>query len=58
MCGSGIILDVARELGRCALGYDLRPIRPDIFRANARKLPLENGAVGNSAGWLFRTGGK
>ncbi|HPW44864.1 MAG TPA: DNA methyltransferase [bacterium] len=43
MCGSGTTLDVARELSRRALGYDLKPSRKDIFRADARKLPLENG---------------
>lgn len=43
MCGSGTTIDVARELGRRALGYDLKPLRPDIFRADARKLPLEDG---------------
>ncbi len=42
MAGSGTSLDVARDLGRRALGYDLRPTRPDIFRADARKLPLED----------------
>jgi DNA modification methylase len=42
MCGSGTILEVARDLGRRALGYDLAPIRDDIFRADARKLPLED----------------
>ena len=43
MCGSGTTLDVARDLERRALGYDLAPTRPDIFRADARKLPLEDG---------------
>jgi len=43
MCGSGTTMDVARDLGRRALGYDLQPTREDIFRADARKLPLESG---------------
>jgi DNA modification methylase len=43
MCGSGTTIDVARGLNRRALGYDLTPSRPDIFRADARKLPLEDG---------------
>jgi len=43
MCGSGTTLDVARDLERRALGYDLAPTRKDIFRADARKLPLEDG---------------
>jgi DNA modification methylase len=42
-CGGGTTLDVARSLDRRALGYDLAPTRPDIFRADARKLPLEDG---------------
>ncbi|MCP4646046.1 MAG: DNA methylase [bacterium] len=41
MAGSGTTLDVARDLGRRALGYDLQPQRSDIFRSDARKLPLE-----------------
>ncbi len=40
--GSGTTLDVARELGRRALGYDIAPTRKDIFRVDARKLPLES----------------
>ncbi|MCD8350791.1 MAG: site-specific DNA-methyltransferase [Planctomycetaceae bacterium] len=43
MAGSGTTLDVARELGRRALGYDVNPTRPDIFRVDSRKLPLEDG---------------
>jgi adenine-specific DNA-methyltransferase len=39
--GSGTTLDVARELGRRALGYDVHPARKDIFRVDARKLPPE-----------------
>jgi DNA modification methylase len=41
--GSGTTLDVARDLNRRALGYDLAPTRKDIFRVDARKLPLEDG---------------
>jgi adenine-specific DNA-methyltransferase len=41
MAGSGTTLDVARELGRRALGYDLNPTRKDIFRVDARQLPAE-----------------
>ena len=43
MCGSGTTLDVARDMKRRALGYDLNPTRKDIFRVDARKLPLEDG---------------
>lgn len=43
MAGSGTTLDVARELGRRALGYDLSVTRSDVFRCDARKLPLEDG---------------
>ena len=42
MAGSGTTLDVARELERRALGYDLRSERKDIFHCDARKLPLED----------------
>jgi adenine-specific DNA-methyltransferase len=42
MCGSGTTIDVGREMKRRVLGYDLTPTRPDIFRADARKLPLED----------------
>lgn len=41
MCGSGTTLDVARDLKRRALGYDVHPTRKDIFRVDARKLPPE-----------------
>ncbi len=44
-CGGGTTLDVARSLNRRALGYDLNPVRPEIFRADARSLPLEDGKV-------------
>lgn len=45
MCGSGTTIDVARGMQRRALGYDLAPTRDDIFRADARKLPLEAGTA-------------
>lgn len=40
MCGSGTTIDVASDLKRRARGFDLAPYRPDIERADARKLPL------------------
>lgn len=43
--GGGTTLDVARELGRRPLGYDVAPTRPDIVRADARRLPLEAESV-------------
>ena len=45
MAGSGTTLDVARELERRALGYDLQPTRPDVFRQDARQLPLQDEKV-------------
>lgn len=45
MCGSGTTLDVARDLGRTGIGFDLAPRRDDITRADARKLPLESHSV-------------
>lgn len=44
-CGGGTTLDVARELGRRALGFDLAPKRPDIQAADARALPLDDGSA-------------
>ncbi len=41
-CGGGTTIDVARDMERRAIGYDLQPVRDDIFRADARKLPLED----------------
>jgi DNA modification methylase len=45
--GSGTTLDVARDLGRRAIGYDVAPAelrgsRTDVFNADARKLPIED----------------
>jgi DNA modification methylase len=44
-CGSGTTLDVAKDTGRVGRGFDLSPYRPDIERADARKLPLEAASV-------------
>src|SRR5438046_557744 len=44
-CGSGTTLDVAKDTARSARGFDLAPYRPDIERADARKLPLDSGSV-------------
>ncbi|MBI3179237.1 MAG: DNA methylase [Deltaproteobacteria bacterium] len=43
MAGSGTTLDVARELARRGLGFDLAPTRPDIAAADARALPVDAG---------------
>src|SRR2546421_5965973 len=48
--GSGTTLDVARELDRRGLGYDVHPTRKDIFRVDARKLPSE---LTNKADFVF-----
>ena len=48
-CGSGTTLDVAVDMKRKALGYDLQPHHPRVMRADARDLPLEN----NKADFVF-----
>jgi DNA modification methylase len=45
MAGSGTTLDVARDLGRRARGFDIHVSRPDIEQADARHLPLESGSA-------------
>src|ERR1035437_2809263 len=47
MCGSGTTLDVAKELGRKGVGFDLASsvVRKDIEKADARHLPLKNESV-------------
>jgi len=45
MAGSGTTIDVAREIGRRALGYDINPLalkRRDVFKSDARTLPVED----------------
>jgi DNA modification methylase len=45
MCGSGTIIDVAKELNRNVIGYDLNVVRPDIIKNDSRKIPLEDNSV-------------
>jgi DNA modification methylase len=45
MCGGGTSIDVAAQTGRRGIGFDVSPYRPDIRRADARKLPLEDGVA-------------
>lgn len=45
MCGSGTTIDVANELNRKVIGYDIAPYRDDIIQNDARKIPLENNSV-------------
>ncbi|MEA3442995.1 MAG: class I SAM-dependent methyltransferase [Chloroflexota bacterium] len=49
MCGSGTAIDVAKELGRQVIGYDIAPYRSDIVENDARQIPLED----NSADFVF-----
>jgi DNA modification methylase len=45
MCGSGTTLDVCRDLARVGVGFDLNPRRPEIRRADARKIPLADASA-------------
>ncbi|HEX2837558.1 MAG TPA: DNA methyltransferase [Phycisphaerales bacterium] len=45
MCGSGTTLDVCADLNRRGIGCDLAPSRPDIRKADARRIPLPNSSV-------------
>jgi SAM-dependent methyltransferase len=45
MCGSGTTIDVAKELGRKVIGYDISPYRDDIIQNDARKIPLDKDSV-------------
>ena len=45
MCGSGTTIDVARELDREVLGYDISPTRTDIIKNDARNIPLKDNSV-------------
>ena len=45
MCGSGTTIDVANELNRKVIGYDLNVVRPDIIKNDSRKIPLQDNSV-------------
>lgn len=45
MCGSGTTIDVAIELKRKVIGYDLNVTRPEIINNDSRKIPLEDNTV-------------
>ncbi|MSR70267.1 MAG: DNA methylase [Phycisphaerales bacterium] len=45
MCGSGTLLDVAKDLDRTGVGFDLAPTRPAIMQADARTIPLDDSSV-------------
>lgn len=45
MCGSGTTLDVCTDLDRKGIGFDLNPQRPEITRADARELPVDDQSV-------------
>ena len=45
MCGSGTTIDVATELKRKPLGFDLATSRSDIKPADARHIPLPDASV-------------
>lgn len=45
MCGSGTTIDVCKEEGRKAIGYDIVPTRLDILQNDARKLPIEDDSI-------------
>jgi DNA modification methylase len=44
-CGSGTTLDVCKDLDRRGLGFDIAPTRPDIQKADARHIPLEDASA-------------
>ena len=49
VAGSGTTIDVAKELGRKVIGYDISPYREDIIQNDARKIPLDD----NFADFVF-----
>lgn len=45
MCGSGTTIDVAKELKREVIGYDINVVRPDVIENDARHIPLQDESV-------------
>jgi len=45
MCGSGTTIDVAKELNRKVIGYDLNVVRSDVIKNDSRKIPLQDNSV-------------
>jgi len=45
MVGSGTTIDVCKEEGRKVIAYDIAPVRPDIKRNDARRIPLPSDSV-------------
>jgi DNA modification methylase len=45
MCGSGTTIDVATELNRKIIGYDLNIVRDDVIENDARNIPLDSDSV-------------
>ena len=45
MCGSGTTIDVAKELERRVIGYDIAPYRKDIIQNDAKRIPLDDNSV-------------
>ena len=45
MAGSGTTIDVAKELERRVIGYDISPYRKDIVQNDARRIPLDDESV-------------
>ncbi len=45
MCGSGTAIDVAKELNRKVIGYDLKIVRPDVIKNDSRKIPLQDNSI-------------
>jgi len=45
MVGSGTTIDVAKELNRKVIGYDLNVVRPEVIKNDSRQIPLQNDSV-------------